>query len=180
MWQIKNVICPLSKGLWTPNLAGCWLRWGNPTHKSSGTSNTWSRDKSKMLYVPLSQGLWIPNLASWWLRMKGTHPQCHVTHWSSAHVTNQEDFTFTLTWRKAHKLSIKRALPPNIFGNNLSLWLFYDWLLPLNFSSSRISYCTISYWFQKVVFLFLSYLSFSKFDASSWNCANDFATISDT
>ena len=107
MWQIKNVICPLSKGLWTPNLAGCWLRWGNPTHKSSGTSNTWSRDKSKMLYVPLSQGLWIPNLANWWLRMKGTHPQSHVTHWSSAHVANQEDFTFTLTWRKAHKLSKK-------------------------------------------------------------------------
>ena len=67
------------------------------------------------------------------------------------------------------KIIDKCALSPKILSKNLSLLLFYDWLLPLKFSSSRISYCTISYWFQKVFFLFLRYLSFSEFDASSWN-----------
>ena len=38
-------------------------------------------------------------------------------------------------------------------------------ILPLKFQSSRISYCTISYWLQKVILLFLSYLPLSEFDA---------------
>ena len=67
------------------------------------------------------------------------------------------------------KKIIDKGSSPKVWSNSLSLWLSYDWLLPLKFSSSRISYCTISYWFQKVFFLFLRYLSFSEFDASSWN-----------
>ena len=79
----------------------------------------------------------------------------------------------------AYKYSRKllaRALSPKILSNNLSLWLFYDWLLPLKFLSSRILCCTIANWFL----LFLRYLSFSEFDAPSWNCANEFALISNT
>ena len=59
----------------------------------------------KGVISPFSQGLWISNLAWWWLRMKGPHPQSHVTHRSSGHVTNQKYFVFTFTRCKAHKLS---------------------------------------------------------------------------
>ena len=47
--------------------------------------------------------------------------------------------------------------------------IFMTVFLPLKFLSSRISYCTISYWFHKVILLFLSYLSLSESDAS-WIC----------
>ena len=49
-WQMKNVISPLSQGLWTQNLAGWWL----PRTKSRDKSITSSRDKlSETLNLPI-------------------------------------------------------------------------------------------------------------------------------
>ena len=62
---------------------------------------------------------------------------------------------------------LKRALSPKFFSNNLSVWLFYEWLTP-----SRIlifSNLKLHNWFQKVILLLLSYLPLSEFDAS-WIC----------
>ena len=104
-WQIKEVIFPLSQGLWTPNLSGWWLRM-----RESHPQVTWHIDhvvtgQIKDVISPLSQGLWNPNLAEWWLRVKRPHPQIHVTNRSRGHVANQKYFNFTFTRRKAHKLS---------------------------------------------------------------------------
>ena len=54
---------------------------------------------------------------------------------------------------------LTRTGSPKLLSNNLSLWLSYDWLLPIKFWSSQISYCTISYWFQKVILLYRISLS---------------------
>ena len=62
---------------------------------------------------------------------------------------------------------LKRTLSPKFLSNNLSLRLFYEWLTPcqiLIFSNLKVHN-----WFQKVILLFLSYLSLSEFDAS-WIC----------
>ena len=62
---------------------------------------------------------------------------------------------------------LKRALSPKFFSNNLSVWLFYEWLTPsqiLIFSNLKLHN-----WFQKVILLLLSYLPLSEFDAS-WIC----------
>ena len=61
----------------------------------------------------------------------------------------------------------ERTLLPKFLSNNLSLWLFYEWFTPsqiLIFSNLKLHN-----WFQKVILLFLSYLSLSEFDAS-WIC----------
>ena len=58
---------------------------------------------------------------------------------------------------------LKRTLSPKFLSNNLSLRLFYEWLTPcqiLIFSNLKVHN-----WFQKVILLFLSYLSLSEFDA---------------
>ena len=58
---------------------------------------------------------------------------------------------------------LKRTISPKFLSNNLSLRLFYEWLTPcqiLIFSNLKVHN-----WFQKVILLFLSYLSLSEFDA---------------
>ena len=106
-WQIKNVIIPLSQGLWTPNFAAWWLSLREPPlpHKVTWHINFVVTGQIKDIISPLSQGLWTPNLTGWWLRMNRPHPQCHVKHRSSGHVTSQKYFIFTFTRFKAHKLS---------------------------------------------------------------------------
>ena len=62
---------------------------------------------------------------------------------------------------------LKRTISPKFLSNNLSLRLFYEWLTPcqiLIFSNLKVHN-----WFQKVILLFLSYLSLSEFDAF-WIC----------
>ena len=104
-WQIKEVIFPLSQGLWTPSLAGWWLRMTEPHPQVTWNINhvvTW---QIKDVKSPLSQALWNPNLPEWWRRVKGPHLKSHVTDGSSGHVTNQKYFIFTFTRPKAHNLS---------------------------------------------------------------------------
>ena len=81
---------------------------------------------------------------------------------------------------KYSKRLLTRTLLPKFLSNNLSLWLFYSWQLRLKLLSSRISYFTTSYWFEKVILLFLSYFSLSEFNAQISKFANEFASISDT
>ena len=102
---MKNVIIPLSQDLWTPSFAVWWLRMREPTQKVTWYINQVVTWLIKDVISPLSQSLWIPNLAGWWLRMKRPHPQSHVKHRSSGHVTNQKYFIFTFTRFRAHKLS---------------------------------------------------------------------------
>ena len=66
-WEIKDVLAPLSQGLWTPNLAAGDLEWGTPTHKVTWYMShvvTW---QIKDVISPLYQALWIANLAGYWL-----------------------------------------------------------------------------------------------------------------
>ena len=91
---------------------------------------------------------------------------------------NSEERIFAVY--KYSKRLLIRTLSPKFLSNNLSLWLFYGWHLRLKLLSSRISYFTTSYWFQKVILLFLSYFSLSEFNAQIWKFANEFASISDT
>ena len=94
-WQIKEVIFPLSQGLWTPSLAEWWLRMREPHPQVTWHINhvvTW---QIKDVKSPLSQALWNPNLPEWWRRVKGPHLQSHLTDGSSGHVTNQKYFTFS-------------------------------------------------------------------------------------
>ena len=65
---------------------------------------------------------------------------------------NSEERISTLS--KYSRRLLTRTISPKFLNNNLLLWLSYDWLLPIKFQSSRISYCTILYWFQKVIFLY--------------------------
>ena len=57
-WQIKNITFPFSQGLWTPNLAGWWLRMRGPHLQSHVTLQLWSSDKSKIfnLHFRKAQG----------------------------------------------------------------------------------------------------------------------------
>ena len=104
-WQIKNVVSPLSQGLWTPNLAGWCLRMRGLHHNV-----TWHFDvvvtwQIKNDIFPLSYSVWTPNLAGWWLRMREIHPQSHGTLQLCGHMTSQKYFVFTSTRHKVHKLS---------------------------------------------------------------------------
>ena len=76
-------------------------------------------------------------------------------------LPNSEKHIFAVYkyWRRL----LKRTLSPKFLSNNLSLRLFYEWLTPsqiLIFSNLKVHN-----WFQKVILLFLSYLSLSEFDA---------------
>ena len=106
---------------------------------------------------------------------KGKSKTKYFSYWFLSLWKWNKNVAILAAYKYSRKL-LTRALSPKILSNNLSLWLFYDWLLPLKFLSSRIFYCIISNWF----FLFLRYLSFSEFDAPSWNCANEFVPIWDT
>ena len=90
-WQIKSIIFLLSKAYGPQTLQGGDLGWGKPTDKSRDTSKTWSRDKSKTLYLHFHKAY------GWWLRMKGPHPQNQVTDQSSRHMTNQRCYISTFT-----------------------------------------------------------------------------------
>ena len=96
-WHIKNVISPPLHGLWTPNLAGWWLRI-----RELHPQLTWHIDQVitrqiKDVISSLSHGLWTSNLARWWLRMRGPHTKCHATFWCRGHVTNKKRYISTFT-----------------------------------------------------------------------------------
>ena len=59
----------------------------------------------KNVIILFSQGLWTPNFAAWGLRMKKLHPQSHVTHQPSGHVTNQRRYNSIFTRPVDPKLS---------------------------------------------------------------------------
>ena len=98
----KESYISTSLDLWTPNLAE---DEGTPVTSDVYIKHvvTW---QIKDVILPLSQGLWILNLAGWWQTMKGPHPQNHVTHWSSGHVTNQKRCIYTFTRPMDNNLAI--------------------------------------------------------------------------
>ena len=124
-WQIKDVISPLSQGLWISNLAGWWLRLKGPNPQSHVTH--WSKGvwQIKGIISPLSQGLWTPNLAGWWLRMRECHPQTHPTNQPHGHVTSQRRYISTFT----------RPIDPK-----LSRILVILWLLQQRFAQRQIGW----------------------------------------
>ena len=84
MWQVKDVVSPLSQGLWIPKLARWGLRLKGPHPQSHVTHCQVITWQIKGVIFPLSQGLWTPNPAGWWLRMREPHPQVtwHIDTWS--------------------------------------------------------------------------------------------------
>ena len=99
-WQIKNVVIPLSQGLWTPNFAGRWFRMRKPHPQNHVTHQPRGHVTNQRCYTPLSQNLWISNLAGWWLRMKGSHK---VT-WHTDQVVTWQIKIFYLYVNKAQGL----------------------------------------------------------------------------
>ena len=88
-WQIENVIFPVTQRLWTPNLAGWWLRMrghhlqNHVTHRSRGQVSI----KTFYLYIHKAHG--PQNLVGCWIRMRGPHPKSHVILQLCGHVKNQ-------------------------------------------------------------------------------------------
>ena len=50
-WQIKNIITPLSQGLWIPNLAGWWVRIRGPHPQSHVTLQYHGHVTNKRRYI---------------------------------------------------------------------------------------------------------------------------------
>ena len=90
MWQIKNVISPLSQDLWIPNLAVLWLKMSEPIHKVARHFDHVVKWQIKNVISPHLQGAWPQNLVRSWLRMRGLHPKTHVTLRSCSHMTVQK------------------------------------------------------------------------------------------
>ena len=67
----KNVIHPLPRDLWPPNVTG-WLRRHIPQSLLPIQSPGFC--KSKKLYFHIYKGLWLPHLIGWWLRGKRLQP----------------------------------------------------------------------------------------------------------
>ena len=80
-WQIKNILSRLSQGIYTPNLAGWWLRMRKPHPQSHVTHWPLNHVTTQRRYIitftrpmyPKQGGylgwgsLWIPNWAGYWL-----------------------------------------------------------------------------------------------------------------
>ena len=95
-WQIKNVISPLSQGLWILNLASSWLKTREPPPtKSCDTSITWLGDKSKTFYLHIHKAHGPQNLVGCWLRMRGSHLKSHVTLQLYGQMENQKHHIFS-------------------------------------------------------------------------------------
>ena len=51
--------------------------------------------------------------ARWWLRMRGTHPQCHITHWPRAHARSRDQ------WKPKYLLFCKSYGPKTWPGSGI-------------------------------------------------------------
>ena len=103
----KNVMHPLPRDLWPPNVTG-WLRRHIPQSLLPIQSPGFC--KSKKLYFHIYKGLWLPHLIGWWLRGKRLQPtkshEC-ILKWPCV-----------ITWRiKDLICTISQALwTPNLTG----------------------------------------------------------------
>ena len=95
IWQMKNVLSPLSQGLWTPNLAGCWLRMRGPhpqshvMHQSRGHVTNQKRFMSTFTKF-MSPKTWQGAESKWGgSTQKATwHFSCEVT-WKIRNIISQ-------------------------------------------------------------------------------------------
>ena len=100
----KNVISPLSQGLWILNLASSWLKTREPPPtKSRDTSITWLGDKSKTFYLHIHKAHGPQNLVGCWLRMRGPHLKSHVTLQLCGQMENQKRHIFSTTGPSRYK-----------------------------------------------------------------------------
>ena len=103
-WQIKNVISPLSQGLWILNLASSWLKTREPIPtKSRDTSITWLGGKSKTFYLHIHKAHGPLNLVGCWLRMRAPHLKSHVTIQLCGQMENQKRRIFSTTGSSRYK-----------------------------------------------------------------------------
>ena len=70
----KKFISLLSRGLWTSNLAGWWLKTRGPHPQSHVRLRYRGHMTNKNVIFPLSQGPWILHLASSWLKTREPTP----------------------------------------------------------------------------------------------------------
>ena len=100
--------------------------------------------------------------------------------------SNNHTYHSVLAVYKYSRRLLTRALSAKVVSNNLSLWLSYDRLLSLSLSLSNLIFSNLILpnflLVSKRVFSSLRYfkVSFSEFNAPTWKCANEFASISDT
>ena len=82
LWQIKNVIFPLPRGLWPLKLTGwCLLRRSHHPQWPHDTIVTWSINN---VVSPFIQGSWLPNSTR--LMILGHHAQNPMIFWSRDHM----------------------------------------------------------------------------------------------
>ena len=91
-WQIKNLISPLLRGLWTPNMKGGDLWWEEPTY---GVMILWnvvmcSHVTESKVTCPLWQDLRPWNLVSWWLMVRWKHLWSHMFLWPPGHMSSRD------------------------------------------------------------------------------------------
>ena len=108
-WQIKNVISPLSQGLWTPNVAGWWLRMRGLHLQSHVTHQSRAHVSIKNVLSPHSQG---PRLMAHGLQLHGSWPSrprvhvswprtwyCAESGWGSPTLKVTWHFNCVVTWK---------------------------------------------------------------------------------
>ena len=81
-WQIKNAISLLSQGLWTPDLAGWWLRMREIHPRSHVTLQLRDHVTNQKYLSSLSQVSRSTNLAGWWLALEDPTQRvmCYLNH----------------------------------------------------------------------------------------------------
>ena len=104
MWQIKNVISPVSQGLWTPNLASWWFRMGGLYPTCHVTH--WSHDHmtNQKRFISLFTRPLAPKLGRLLTQMRGSHPKSHVIFKSCGQVSNQIRDISSTTWPSRCKI----------------------------------------------------------------------------
>ena len=140
--------------------------------KQSCAGNTiWRQVKLRMARVNYIHFSFILNLRKWKSFLPFYPSNNRTQNNKSSQYTNiRKDY-----WQGLLRLNFKVIIfRYDLFmtGNSLSNFNLLESLIA--------QFHTISYWFQKVILLFLSYLSLSEFNAPSWKCENQFASISDT
>ena len=96
----------------------------------------------KNVIILFSQGLWTLNFAAWGIRVKKLHPQNHVTHQPSGHVTNQRRYNTIFTRPMDLKLSrrwLRMREPPPLpkkkvtwYINHVVMWQIKVVISPLS------------------------------------------------
>ena len=86
-WQIRNVISPPSRDLWTLTLAGWWLRMSEPHPQSQMTLQLCGHVTNQKYFIFIFTRRKAHNLSRVVTRMRRPHLTCHVRPWSCRHVT---------------------------------------------------------------------------------------------